>query len=166
MDLTHLQVSLGDLWSDEENLDSVRFLVRLIDREGWDEIASYFGREFAEDLNEKVQSLGKRNLLGLLGQMIKDETEKLNSEIKQALKNATSFQFRGSLGDKLVQFHKRASVQNRKSNLLAIAFADRLTDLVFPAAERAAKLSELIVKERPTREAEKYLEEACLCYFY
>lgn len=104
--------------------------------------------------------------MAMLRQMAQEETEKLEREIKQALEDATSFELRGSLGDRLVQFNQRADQQDRKSNLLAVAFADRLTDLVFPAAERAAKLTNLIVKERPTREAEKYLEEACLCYFY
>lgn len=165
MDLTNLQVSLNDLLSDED-LHVFEMLARLVDREDWDKIASYLSSELAADLKAKVQSDGKKNLLGSLRRIIKNETEKQNIEIKQALKNATSVQLRGSLGDKLVQFHKRAGLQNRKSNLLAVAFADRLTDLIFPAADRAAKLSELIVRERPTQEAEKYLEEACLCYFY
>lgn len=164
MNLNELEISLGDLLREEVNLAGT--LVRLVDRDDWDEIARCFSSELTEGLKKDVESHGKEDLLGLLRRIAKDETEKLNKEIKQALKDATSFQFRGSLGDKLVQFHKRAELQNRKSNLLAVAFADQLTDLVFPAADRAAKLSELIVKERPTREAEKYLEEACLCYFY
>ncbi|SRR5216683_773447 len=164
MDLFDLGVSLGEILRDEVNL--AEMLVPLVDREDWDEIARRFSRELTEGLREDVQSHGKEDLLRLLRRMDKDETEKLNREIKKALKDATSFQLRGALGDILVQFYRRAELQNRKSNLLAVAFADRLTDLVFPAAERAAKLSELIVRERPTGEAEKYLEEACLCYFY
>jgi len=66
----------------------------------------------------------------------------------------------------LMQFQERTDDCNRRSNLLAAAFADRLTDLVFPAADRAARLTSLMVREKPSPEAEKYLEEACLCYFY
>ena len=164
MDLMHLSISLGDLLSDEVNLAGV--FGRLVDEENWDEIAGWLGYETAKVLRRDVEERGKDELVALLRQMAKEETEKLEREIKQALKDATSFELRGSLGDRLVQFNKRADQQDRKSNLLAAAFADRLTDLVFPAAERAAKLTNLIVKERPTPEAEKYLEEACLCYFY
>ena len=164
MDLMHLSISLGDLLSDEVNLAGV--LGRLVDKEKWDEIADWVSYETAKALKRDVEERGKDELVASLRQMAKEETEKLEREIKQALKDATSFEFRGSLGDKLIQFNKRADQQDRQSNLLAVAFADRLTDLVFPAAERAAKLTNLIVKERPTPEAEKYLEEACLCYFY
>jgi hypothetical protein len=117
-------------------------------------------------LREDVESCRKEDLTAILRQLAKEETEKLNKEIKDALKNATSIQYRGSLGDVLSQVYRRADDHKRRYRLLAVAFADRLTDLVFPAAERAANLSELSAKEKPTVEAEKYLEEACLCYFY
>jgi hypothetical protein len=167
MDLAHLSVSLGDIMSEASGGGGLfEQLRRLVAKENWDGIADNFGDETATTIKKEVKARGKDELVALLGQIAKEKTEKLNREIKQALKDATSFQLRGSLGDKLLQLHKRADDQTRKYGLLAVAFADRLTDLVFPAAERAAKLTNLIVKERPTPEAEKYLEEACLCYFY
>src|SRR5262245_5154865 len=66
----------------------------------------------------------------------------------------------------LGQLDRRRDSQEQRHSLLALALADRLTDLVFPAAERASKLNDLIIREKPSPQAEGYLEEACLCYFY
>jgi Domain of unknown function (DUF4145) len=167
MDLTNLSVSLSEV-IDEESWRGKLFerLRRLVAEENWNGIGDCIGDETAAVIKRGVDSVGRDEYTARLGQIAKEETDKLNRQIKQALKDATSFQLRGSLGDKLIQLHKRTDDQNRTYGLLAVAFADRLTDLVFPAAERAAKLANLIVKERPSPEAEKYLEEACLCYFY
>ena len=167
MDLTNLSVSLADIMDEESSRGRLfERLRRLVAEENWGGIADYVGEETTAVIKRDVDSVGRDEYTARLGQIAKEETDKLNRAIKQALKDATSFQLRGSLGDKLIQLHRRADDHDRKYGLLAVVFADRLTDLVFPAAERAAKLTNLIVREKPTPEAERYLEEACLCYFY
>lgn len=152
-----LGMSLADVMSEECGLGGLcGRLSHFVTEENWDGIADYAGDETAKAISREVDSHGRGEYLALLGQIAKEETAKLNQEIKQAFKDASSFQLRGSLGDKLIQLHKRTD--DGKPNLLAVAFADRLTDLVFPAADRAAKPTNLKVKEKPSPEAEKYLE--------
>ena len=164
MDLYEFGMSLGGLMEGEVN--AWETLHRLVTQENWEVIGNLYSERFVKTIKRVLESGGKDDLMIALQKLAKEETEKLNKEIKDALKNATSIQSRGSLGDILSQVYKRADDHDRRYRLLAAAFADRLTDLVFPAAERAAKLSEMSAKEKPTIEAEKYLEEACLCYFY
>lgn len=165
MHLFEFEKSLGELMNEEVNAWEI--LRGLVAQKKWEEIGNRgFSDGIVHTIKRVTKSLGEGELEDILRKLAKDETEKLNKEIKDALKNATSIQFRGSLGDKLSQVYKRADDHKRRYRLLAAAFADRLTDLVFPAAERAAKLSELNAKKKPTLEAEKYLEEASLCYFY
>jgi hypothetical protein len=171
MDLMHLSISLGDMLSELDESKGIWGHVRsLVIHENWAGIAEFYGNEFAETVKRLVSSIGMEESLKLLEKLSKEDADKLSqllSEgVKQALKNASSFQLRGSLGEKLIQFHNRDAHGIRQSTLLAVAFADRLTDLVFPATDRAAKLTDLIVKQKPSPQAEKYLEEACFCYFY
>jgi hypothetical protein len=119
MDLMHVSISLGDLLSDEVSLAGV--LGHLVDEEKWDEIADWVSCETANALKRDLEEHGKDEFVALLRRMAKEETEKLEREIKQALKNATSFEFRGSLGDKLIRFNRRADQLDRQSNLLAFA---------------------------------------------
>ena len=164
-DLFEFGMALGDLMDEEVNAWEI--LRGLVAQEDWEEIGNRgFSGGIVNTIKREVESRGKDDLMVALRNLAKEETEKLNKEIKDALKNATSIQSRGSLGDVLSQVYRRADDHNRRHRLLAAAFADRLTDLVFPAAERAAKLSELSARDKPTVEAGKYLEEACLCYFY
>ncbi len=164
MDLFEFGMSLGDLMDGEVN--AWETLRTLVEQDNWEAIESRFSNGIVNTVRREVGSRGKDDLIIVLRKLAKQETEKLNKEIKDALKNATSIQSRGLLGDILSQVYRRADDHDRRYRLLAAAFADRLTDLVFPAAERAAKMSEMSAREKPTAEAEKYLEEACLCYFY
>jgi hypothetical protein len=164
MDLFEFKISLGDLM--EEEVNAWESLHRLVAQENWEVIGNRYSERFVKTIKREVESRGKDEFVVVLRQLAKEESEKLNKEISDVLKNATSIQSRGSLGDVLSQVYKRADDHDRRYRLLAAAFADRLTDMVFPAAERAAKLTEMSAKEKPTVEAEKYLEEACLCYFY
>ena len=165
MDLNELVVESGEIL-ESEPANITQSLSELVAHENWTTMAFWYGEDTAERVRREMESQGKHEFREYLRRLAKEETDKLSREIKQVLNNASSFQVRGSLGDKLVELDKRAQNRKRKSDLLAVAFADALADLVFPAAERAAKLAELIVKDKPSREAEKYLQEACQCYFY
>jgi hypothetical protein len=165
MDLTELGLEIDSIM-DEEPAETFRWLIQLVRQENWHQIHDYLGEEMAEAIRGQRDSLGREEYLAFLERIAKEETDKLNREIKQSLTSVSSFQIRGYLGDKLSQFDRRGEHKKRKSNLLAVAFADRLTDLVFPAADRASRLADLIVRVKPSPEAEKYLQEACLCYFY
>lgn len=166
MDFADLQIPLEEIWNEEDSGGTFYRLSRLVGQNNWSGIANLVGDEFAEKIRKMDESIGRNQFVTLLKEVAERNTERFSREIKQALKDASSFQLRGSLGDIWIQLERRADDHKRKSNLLALALADRLTDLIFPAAERAATLSELVVREGPTPEAEKYLEEACLCYFY
>jgi hypothetical protein len=50
--------------------------------------------------------------------------------------------------------------------MLEVAFAQWLIGLIEPAAQRAAKLKELVVNETSSEQADKYLAEACECYYF
>jgi len=52
-----------------------------------------------------------------------------------------------------------------KRDLLYVAFAYKLMGLVRPATERARELRDLVLKEATSEDADKYLSEACDCYF-
>ena len=54
---------------------------------------------------------------------------------------------------------------DQNNTLLETAFAYKLFDLIVPAANRASKLAEVVVKEPSSEEADHYLEEASQCYF-
>lgn len=123
MDLTDLSVSLGDIMHEESSGGRLfEILRRLVTEENWDGIADYFGDETVATIKKEVESHGRDELVELLGQIAKEKTDKLNREIKEALRDATSFQLRGSLGDKLIQLHKRADEDQRRYRLLAVAF--------------------------------------------
>jgi hypothetical protein len=55
---------------------------------------------------------------------------------------------------------------DQDNTLLQTAFAYKLVDLIEPAANRASKLVEVVVKEPSSEEADHYLEEASQCYFF
>ncbi len=168
MNLLELKIEIDMIRDDETLLGAYRMLQDLISQEDWQGLEDLVGVETAEVIRSDIGAdpAGKDEYLELYRKFAEEDTTKFNEEIKQALKDASSFQVLGSLGEKFIQLDRRIEDSNRKSNLLAVAFADRLTDLIYPAAERAAKLTKLIVKIKPSPEAEKYLEEACLCYFY
>jgi len=109
MDLTYLRVSIDELLGDEVELNVAGLanrLNRLVWQENWDKIAEIFDDKTAKAWRKEVELHGKDKLTGSLAQLAKLATEKLNREIKQALKNATSFQLRGSLGE-LRSWHSR-----------------------------------------------------------
>jgi hypothetical protein len=133
MDLTHLSISLGDMLRELDESGIWGHVRSLVIHENWAGIAEFYGNEFAETVKRLVNSIGMEESLKLLEKLSKEDADKLSGAIKQALKNASSFQLRGSLGEKLIQFHNRDAHGIRQSALLAAAFADRLTDLVFPA---------------------------------
>ena len=160
MNLLDLQIEIDMIHDDETLAGTYRMLQNLIKRRDWKGLENLLGAETAEFVR------GADPAGELCKKLAEEHTAKFNQEIKQALKDASSFQVLGSLGEKFIELDKRIEDRNRKSNLLAVAFADRLTDLIYPAAERAAKLAKLIIKIKPSPEAEKYLEEACLCFFY
>ena len=169
MDLTTLEIELGDLALPEEAYSSeglYKSLANLVGEDKWDELSRRVPQETAANLKLIADQRGKEKCIDILRTLATKEAARAAETIRQTIRSATSFHVRGSLGDALVQLHERAEEQELRSNLLAIAFADRLTDLVFPAADRAAKLTNLIVRQQPSREAENYLEEACFCYFY
>lgn len=165
MDVTEFGIEI-EMIRDEEPVALTRYLAQLVKQEDWKGIAAYFSDELLDSVRKLIDTHGKDKCLLLLRTLAEEDADRFNKEIKQALKDASSFHVRGALGEKLIQLEKRAEDKQRKANLLTIAFADRLTDLVFPAADRAAKLTNLIVKDKPSPEAERYLEEASLCYFY
>ncbi len=164
MNVTDLAIEIGMI-RDEERVAGIEYLSRLVRQEDWKGIAA-LGDEVVGSVRGLIDTHGKDKCLLLLKSLAEEHADRFNKEIKQALKGVTSFHIRGALGEKLIQLEKRAEDKQRRANLLTIAFADRLTDLVFPAADRAAKLTNLIVKDKPSPEAERYLEEASLCYFY
>ena len=166
MNVTELAIEI-DMIRDEEPFVRTEYLSRLVKQEDWKGIAAHYSDEVVDSLRGLIDTCGgKDQCLHLLRSLAEKDADRFNKEIKQALKDASSFHIRGALGEKLIQLEKRAEDKQRRANLLTIAFADRLTDLVFPAADRAAKLTNLIVKDKPSPEAERYLEEASLCYFY
>ena len=164
MNVTDLAIEIGMI-RDEERVAGIEYLSRLVRQEDWKGIAA-LGDEVVGSVRGLIDTHRKDKCLLLLKSLAEEHADRFNKEIKQALKGVTSFHIRGALGEKLIQLEKRAEDKQRRANLLTIAFADRLTDLVFPAADRAAKLTNLIVKDKPSPEAERYLEEASLCYFY
>ena len=119
MDLTDLSVSLDDIMSEESGGAGLfEQLRRLVAKENWDGIADYFGDETAATIKKEVESRGKDELVVLLGQIAKEKTDKLNREIKQALKDATSFQLRGSLGDKFFSFTNERTIRPESTAFL------------------------------------------------
>ena len=165
MNITELAIEI-DMMRDEDTLRSYEYLSRLVKQEDWKGIAANFSDEVVDSVRGLIDAHGKDKCLLLLRSLAEKDADRFNEEIKQALEDASSFHIRGALGEKLIQLEKRAEDKQRRTNLLRIAFADRLTDLVFPAADRAARLTSLIVKDKPSPEAERYLKEASLCYFY
>lgn len=168
MDLTELEIELASLVLPKEAYSSEGLcnrLAELVREDRWDEVSRRVPK-IAATIRAIADQSGKDECIDTLRTLGAEEAARATETIRQSIRGATSFHVRGSLGDALVQLHRRAEEQNLKSNLLAIAFADRLTDLVFPASERAARFTELVVRQQPSPQAGKYLEEACLCHFY
>jgi hypothetical protein len=58
------------------------------------------------------------------------------------------------------------ALDEQQSDLLRIAFALELLEMVEPAVTRATYLRECVVAEVTSEEADRYLDEATRCYFY
>lgn len=168
MNLNNLQVRIDMIRNHEMIAKTCEYLYDLLEKEEWGELGSLIGDEEVETMKADIEldSQAKADYLANWKEMAIEETDRFNRNIKQSLKDATSSQVLGSLGHKLLGFDKVTDDLEKKANFLAVAFTDRLTDLIFPAAQRAARLTNLIVKDAPSPEAEKFLEQACLCYFY
>jgi hypothetical protein len=54
----------------------------------------------------------------------------------------------------------------QQNDLLRIAFALELLEMVEPAVQRATQLRECVVAATTSEEADRYLDEATRCYFY
>jgi len=169
VNLTELKVEVDEILDEQEESAFLRLassIRRLVEEDDWGALVELIGSETTANIRQQVNEMGKLQFLNSLQQMSRRNSEDLIRAVKKTLMDAVSFHVRGSLGEKLAELHERADKQSRKSDLLILAFTDRLTDLIFPAAERAAKLTDLIAREGVNTAAEKYLEEACYCYFY
>ena len=98
--------------------------------------------------------------------IVQREGRRIPGEAEKRLRRLTSISVRGSLGEKLALISHARFAAIDEEDLLTIAFAYKLVDLIPMAADRAKQVSDIIVREATSERAEKYLEEASYCYFY
>jgi hypothetical protein len=125
---------------------------------GFFELEDYRAQQ-TQDLPEAFNEEGQK--------IIKREPIRMREKAGNRLRKLISITVRGSLGEKLALVGKTERLTDvPKEDLLTIAFADKLIELIPEAAARANEIVDLSVREATSESAESYLEEACYCYFY
>jgi hypothetical protein len=85
---------------------------------------------------------------------------------RQRLTTLTRLQPVGNGGASAAWQEIQRALDIQQNDLLRMAFALELLELVEPAVLRATHLRECVVAEPSSEEADRYLDEATRCYFY
>jgi hypothetical protein len=85
---------------------------------------------------------------------------------RQRLTSLTKLQFAGDEGQTPAWQEIQRALDGQQNDLLRIAFALEMLELVEPAVGRATHLRECVVGAPSSEEADRYLDEATRCYFF
>jgi|SRR5215469_3966312 len=128
----------------------------------WDDLKPVFGNK-ADGLKSEYLSNPER-FIERFRRKADAARKSLKRHSENRLKEASSFSFVGlSELSALEQFQRLMDADN---TLLQVAFAYKLVDMIDPATRRAARLSSWVVREPSSTQADKYLQEACECYYF
>jgi hypothetical protein len=147
------------------------------------------GREFCESISELARTGRFAQLREILPDIVYDELwvryqqdnaafvagwRLLAQEMRQGfiqharqrLTSLTKLQYAGFEGPTPAWQEIQRALDNQQNDLLRIAFALELLELVEPAVQRATHLRECVVAAPSSEEADRYLDEATRCYFF
>ena len=147
------------------------------------------GREFCESISELARTGRFAQLREILPDIVYDELwvryqqdnaafvagwRLLAQEMRQGfiqharqrLTSLTKLQYAGFEGPTPAWQEIQRALDGQKNDLLRIAFALELLELVEPAVQRATHLRECVVAAPSSEEADRYLDEATRCYFF
>jgi len=85
---------------------------------------------------------------------------------RQRLTSLTKLQYAGFEAPAPAWQEIQRALDGQQNDLLRIAFALELLELVEPSVQRATNLRECVVAAPSSEEADRYLDEATRCYFY
>jgi len=167
MELDFVWLSLEQAAREEcDRAKAFDYLSSSIRREDWEFVARALGREAMELLKSKAQSGSLEESAAILRRMADEAVTGFVEDAKRALREVTSIEKRGELGEKLRKLAKAAELTQRQEGPVEVAIAYHLIDMIPEAAQRAGKLTGLAVKEITSAQAERYLYEASYSYFY
>lgn len=153
-------------------LDSFKEDPLCISEPFWKQVDSFLGSEAVSKLRAAWESGGKQQLIRTSRRMVKSEGKKFRGRSAQELRALDKMkpEYRGVLAEGLRKYEAKRLLdepnEKVRNDLLGIAIAHRFLGLVPEAAQRASELTQLLVEEACSEEAEQYLKEATGCYLY
>jgi hypothetical protein len=136
----------------------------------WESCRAILPAGLVMEFESAYQSGGRKAFDDRVAKLLRQIPQELKSAGMSRIKSLSSMSMRSPLADQLRSLRSVrglfSSFNLDLEDLLQVAFAYKVIELMKPAAERAARISELSVAEASSAEADSYLEEACYCYFY
>jgi hypothetical protein len=163
MDIFQLKECLGSIAHlDPPGADLIETMIRIAEADRWDVLKGWPDEQI--QLWRNAYENDKANFRETLKKLVNELYSGLlkNSLHRQGSLLTMRFEDRAELT--LVERLQRQADED--NTLLETAFAYKLVDLIEPAANRASKLAEVVVKEPSSEEADHYLGETSQCYFF
>jgi Domain of unknown function (DUF4145) len=99
-------------------------------------------------------------------QLAQDMRQGLVRHARQRLTSLTRLQDNGRVSQTPAWQDIQRALDSQENDLLRIAFALELLQMIEPAVSRATHLRECVVSAAPSEDADRYLDEATRCYFF